>query len=669
MAEYHQVGKYVLLRELPETPLGRNFRAAEMGPTGLNKIVHLTRLINEVTPEAKFQTMLSGKYFSAGKLLHEGILKGYEVSNIGGIFLSQENVQGFSIKAIIKRCVKNNLPFSLDYALYTASKMCNTLEYAHNQVVGTDPFIHGGLTPYNVYITFDGDVKIQDWSVVACADYMATARNIFLQRYQLYLAPEQVEGRPATAAVDIFQVGLIFYEMITGNPLFTINRQENVQQMIEELYSHQRIFDGKTPPPEMLSIISKALSINPATRYPNIRAMREELDTLLYSGVYLATATKTSFFINSIYKDEIKNLKANLESEMSMNYADYIVSAATAQPVPQQNATGEAMELSAEEISAQILPDTGQIQVEDEGIGTEVGVDFISYTRKKQSRLIPALLGTAGVIIIVLLIIIFTGRGEQEIQSVPTPESIAQKAELQQKRAEVQNKEDELNKTAEELRLAKEKLNALESTNTAREAERQKLLDEQTRINERIEAERKKKDEDDRAKQAADAQTEKDRLARLAAEMEKGSGQPSGNPATTTTATTTVNPTTSNPGTKPPTTTPDNTSTQPTTNRNTTPINIPYVRGDDPNLVMNTIDQPKPAYPKALARAGIRKKTSVLMMLYIDTEGHVEKVDKLSGEDTFVAEARKVLVNWRFSPPVMKDGRKVRVAKAITLNF
>jgi len=666
MSEYHQVGKYILLRELPETPLGRNFRSAEMGSTGLNRIVHLTRLINEVAPEAKFQTMLSGKYFGAGKFLHEGISKGYEVNNIGGIFISQENVQGFSIKAIIKRCVKNNLPFSLDYAIYTASKMCNTLEYAHNQMAGTDPLIHGGLTPYNVYITFDGDVKIQDWSVVACADYMATARNIFLQRYQLYLAPEQVDGRPVTPAVDIFQVGLIFYEMITGNPLFTINRQENVQQMIEDLYTHQRIFDGKTPPPEMLSIISKALSVNPATRYPSVRAMREELDTLLYSGVYLATATKTSFFINSIYKEEIKNLKANLESEYKMSYADYLLTSTTPPPAT-QGAPGQAAELTAEEISAQMLPDSGQIQVEDEGIGTEVGVDFISYTRKKQSRLIPTLLGSAGVIILALLIIIITGRGEPEVKTIDTPEALARKAELDQKRVEVQLKEQQLNKTAEELRLMQEKLSVLETDKTAREQERTRLVEEGNRI--RIAAEeQKKKDDAEREKKAADDQAEKDRFARLAAEMDRGSSQPAGNPPTSTTATTTVNPTTSNPGSRP-ATTPTATSSQPASNRTLDQANIPYVRGDDPDLVMKVVDQPRPIYPKTLARAGIRKKTSVVMFLYIDTDGRVEKADSLSGEASFVAEAKKVVMNWRFTPPVMKDGRKVRVTKAFTINF
>jgi serine/threonine protein kinase len=664
MAEYHQIGKYVLLRELPETPLGRNFRSAEMGSTGLSRIVHLTRLINEVTSEIKFQTMLSGKFFGAGKFLHEGISKGYEVNNIGGLFISQENVQGFSIKAIIKRCVKNNLPFSLDYALYTASKICNTLEYAHNQMLGTDPMIHGGITPYNVYITFDGDVKIQDWSVVACADYMATARNIFLQRYQLYLAPEQVEGKPVTPAVDIFQVGLIFYEMITGNPLYTINRLENVQQMIEDLYTHQRIFDGKTPPPEMLSIISKALSVDPAMRYPSVRAMREELDTLLYSGIYLATATKTSFFINSIYKDEIKNLKANLESELNMSYADYIHATATPSPA-QQGASGQATELTAEEISAQILPDTGMIQVEDEGIGTEVGVDFISYTRKKQSRLIPTLLGVAGVIILTLLIIIIASRGEPEVRTIDTPEALARKAELDQKRVEVQQKEQQLNKTAEELRLAQERLNQLETDKTARELERAKLLDEGNRIKAAAE-EQKRKEDADREKKAADDQAERDRLARLAAEMDKGSSQPAGKPPVT--STTTANPTTSNPGTRP-ATTPAATSSQPSTDRTLDQVNIPYVRGDDPNLVMNVIEQPRPIYPRTLARAGIRKKTNVVMFLYIGSDGRVEKADSLSGDALFVAEARKVVMDWRFTPPVMKDGRKVRVTKAFTISF
>jgi serine/threonine protein kinase/outer membrane biosynthesis protein TonB len=651
MAEYHQVGKYVLLRELPETPLGRNFRAAELGPTGLNRIVHLTRLINEVAPEAKFQTMLQGKYFGMGRVLHEGISKGFEVNNIGGVFLSQENVQGFSIKAIIKRCVKNNLPFSLDYALYTAAKICNALEYAHGQMIGTDPLIHGGLTPYNVFITFDGDVKIQDWSVVACADYMANARNIFLQRFQLYLAPEQVEGRSATQSVDIFQVGLIFYEMITGSPLFTINRQENVQQMIEELYTHQRVFDGKTPPPEMLSIILKALSINPATRYPSIRAMREELDTLLYSGVYLATATKTSFFINSIYKDEIKNLKANLESEININYAAYLQAASAPQPTPQQGAaSGQAEELSAEEISAQMLPDTGVIEVEDEGIGTEVGDDFISYTRKKKSRWTPILIGIAAVAFISMLIYIIAGGAQPEVKVIDSPEAIARKAELEQQRRAVADKTREIEATAAELKAAQDKVAQLESDKIKREQDTRRIAEEADRMKADVDA-RRIKDEEDRRKKAADEQAERDRLARIAATMDAGSNQPSGNPSTSTTLTATTS--------TPP----------PSTNTSVTSTSIPYVRGDDPNLIMNPIRQPKPSYPKSLERSGIRRSAMVNLLLYVDINGDIERVTKLTGEDVFAAEAIRTVKSWKYTPPVLKNGNKVKVTKTVTFNF
>lgn len=661
MAEYHQIGKYVLLRELPETPLGRNFRAAELGTTGLNRIVHLTRLINEIAPEAKFQTMLQGKYFGMGRVLHEGISKGYEVNNIGGIFLSQEFVQGFSIKAIIKRCVKNNLPFSLDYALYTASKICNALEYAHGQMIGTDPLIHGGLTPYNVFLTFDGDVKIQDWSVVACADYMANARNIFLQRFQLYLAPEQIEGRPATQSVDIFQTGLIFYEMITGSPLFTINRQENVQQMVEELYSHQRVFDGKTPPPEMLTVVAKALSINPATRYPSIRAMREELDTLLYSGIYLATATKTSFFINSIYKEEIKNLKVNLESEYNINYAPYLTVASTPQPQASQNITGPVEELSAEEISAQILPDTGVIEVEDEGIETEVGDDFISYTRKKKNPLTTVLVGVAAVAVAVLLFWVIFGKKAPEVQTIDSPEDMARRAQIEKLQQEIEDKQAMIDKAAAESKAAADKMAALEAEKKTRDDATQKIVEEAARMK-AIDDDRKRQEEAERLKKAADEKEEAERLARQAAELEKGtsSNQPSTNPSTTP-ASTTATPTSTPPRTTPTATT--------TTNTSTTSTSIQYISSDDVNLIMNPVYTPRPNYPKKLDRAGIRRSATVNLILYIDTDGTVERVAKLGGEEVFISEAQKACKTWRYSPPVLKNGQKVKVVKRVTVNF
>jgi|GEM_PF-4860784 len=650
MFDYHQIGKYVLLRELPETPLGRNFRAAELGQTGLDKIVHLSRLINEVTPETKFQHILQSKFDAIKPLIHEGVNHPFEINNIGGMFISQELVEGFSIKAIIRRCVKNNLPFSIDYALYAASRICNTMEYAHNQMVGDQPLIHGGLTPYNIYISFDGQVKIMDWSVVATTDNMATARNIFLQRYQLYLAPEQTEGKPTTPSVDIFQTGLVFYEMLTGSPLYTINRQENVEEMVQELYTMKRVIDGKNIPEEIVNIVSKALSVNPATRYPSIRAMREDLDTLLYSGTYLATTTKTSFFINSIYKDEIARFKDNLSTELTLNYAPYLMSITEGAEEP----AGEAAE-GEEAASISALPEAGEIAAEDEDIVGDVGDEFRTYTRRKQFPLVLSLIIIAAVILSVVVTVLIVGKEEKpEFRPVVSPEDIARKAELERMRKTVDELRTSIESREQEKTEAEARLRELERQVERETTEQPALQAEDQKIRDALEEERRRKAEEaERIKREEEERQRRERMARLAAELDRrptGSSSEAGSGSDSTAGTSTATDSSSE------TTFTDN------------PEEIPIVSGNDKQLKMEPIERIPPQYPVSLRRAGIRRSGEVKLLVIVATDGTVESARVLSGDAVFHAEAQKAALKWRYTPPT-KNGKKVRVSMVVAVNF
>ncbi len=672
MAEYHQIGKYVLLKELPETPLGRNFRAAELGPTGLNRIVHLTRLVDEVTPEVQFQQTLQAKFDGIKNLLHEGIIKPLEVKNLNGVFVSQEFVEGFSIKQVLNRCVKNSLPFSVDYAIYTVARLCNTLEYSHSQSVLNAPVLHGGLTPYNIYYTFDGEVKVMDWNIVASSETMATARNIFLQRYQLYLSPGQTEGRPTVQTSDVFQMGLLFYEMVTGAPLYTINRQENIEQMVEKLYTEQKTIDGKPIPDEIIRIISKALAVNPNLRYPSIKAMREDIDTLLYSGTYLATATKTSFFLNSVYKEEIKAIRGNVERELALNYAPYIAKLAE-----KAAATPGAEEVTAEEITSQILPASEELIVEPEGIEIEADDDFRTYTRKKQVPY-PLIAGVSVVtaIVVAIILLIVGGTKEQDIKPVVDTDAMIkqeeEKAALEQRTREL---EARLNNAEQEKEQTAARLQELQRLREERRQLEEQQAEEERKLQE-AQAAQAQKDaaEQQRQREAERRRREQQKLIEQARAREGGGA--SGTPARTEPAPTrTGNETGTQSGGNTGANTGSNTgntskpATQPTTTPTTTqPAQPQVVNGGDPGLVMSPISRIAPKYPRSLSRAGIRRSGSVQILVMINSNGTVQSARPLGGDPVFHTEAVKAVEKWRWTAPT-KNGKPVLVSMVVQVNF
>ncbi len=662
MAEYHQIGKYVLLKELPESPLGRNFRAAELGPTGLNRIVYLTRLIDEVTPEVRYQQVLQAKFDGIRGLLHEGITKPYEVNTESGVFVSQEYIEGFSFKSVLNRCVKNNLPFSVDYALYAASRLCNTLEYAHSQTVAGTPLLHGGLTPYNVFFTFEGEVKVIDWGIVAATDGMATARNVFLQRYQLYLSPGQTEAKPTVPTSDVFQIGLVFYEMITGAPLYTINRQENIDQMIERLYTDQKSIDGKPISDEIIQILSKALAQNPTVRYPTVRALREDLDTLLYSGTYLATATKTSFFLKSVYREEIKSIQNNMERELSMNYAPYVAKLAepTALPLGVE-------ELSAEEITGQHLPETGSIGDITGGMEIESDDDFKTYTRKRQ--LPVAWLAGGGVTIAILAVIItliIAGSKGQEIRPAAATEAlIRQQQREQENQATLKEQEEQLANLRREKDLADQELATFTTERQRRQQLDDQIREENRKLEEAQESARIQKEaEDQRLATEQKERAKRDRLARLAANLDN----PSGTPTSTTTAPPVSTATTVIPPVRTTTTPPTPTGTAQPTTRPVTADTILIVQSNAPGLEMTMATRVAPKYPRTLRRLGLRRRGKVQIILVIGTTGAVESARILSGDKVFHQEALKAVQQWTWTPPT-QNGKPVKVSLTVAVNF
>ena len=302
----------------------------------------------------------------------------------------------------------------------------------------------------------------------------------------------------------------------------------------------KRVIDGKNIPEEIVNIVSKALSVNPATRYPSIRAMREDLDTLLYSGTYLATTTKTSFFINSIYKDEIARFKDNLSTELTLNYAPYLMSITEGAEEP----AGEAAE-GEEAASISALPEAGEIAAEDEDIVGDVGDEFRTYTRRKQFPLVLSLIIIAAVILSVVVTVLIVGKEEKpEFRPVVSPEDIARKAELERMRKTVDELRTSIESREQEKTEAEARLRELERQVERETTEQPALQAEDQKIRDALEEERRRKAEEaERIKREEEERQRRERMARLAAELDRrptGSSSEAGSGSDSTAGTSTA---------------------------------------------------------------------------------------------------------------------------------
>src|SRR5262249_19717485 len=163
MASRERLGKFVLLEEVGSSALGSEYRAAKLGPAGLEKIVSVVKLKPALCASAEVAKSLLDQVKAAAQIQNPNVVK---ISGIGKVdaayYISYEFLESKSLKAILKRCRQESFPFSVDHALPIASKACSALEQAHaRRSENGARYFHGLVTPDNVVVTYEGEVRVR----------------------------------------------------------------------------------------------------------------------------------------------------------------------------------------------------------------------------------------------------------------------------------------------------------------------------------------------------------------------------------------------------------------------------------------------------------------------------------------------------------------------------
>src|SRR5438093_8346282 len=284
MVTKERFGKFVLLEEIDTTALGSEYRAAKLGPSGLEKIVSVERLKPARATNTEVAKSLLDQVKAAGPIQNPNVVKIFGIGKIdSAYYISYEFLEGKSLKAVFTRCRQEGFPFSVDHALLIASKACSGLEQAHvrKNEAGVRYF-HGLVTPDNVVVTYEGEVRVRGFGY--WPSRVREAGGVGESDRQ-YLAPEQVAGAFGDTRSDTFAVGVLLYEMLTGQPLFPDGRDsDDPAAKVAPAKQWNPTTDDDTLPKPIAEILQRSLAADPAARYAEIREMRKEVDTLLFSG-------------------------------------------------------------------------------------------------------------------------------------------------------------------------------------------------------------------------------------------------------------------------------------------------------------------------------------------------------------------------------------------------
>ncbi|HEU5060606.1 MAG TPA: serine/threonine-protein kinase, partial [Kofleriaceae bacterium] len=217
-------GKYLLLDRISVGGMAEVFKAKSYGVEGFEKVIAIKRILPSMGEDKDFIKMFIDEAKIAGQLSHANICQIFELGkHQGAHFIAMEYIWGKDLLQIQHRLRKGGQIMPVAMACYIVSKVCEGLDYAHRKrdAMGRHlEIVHRDCSPQNVLISYEGEVKLIDFGIARAASRSSRTNAGVLKGKFGYMSPEQVRGLPLDHRSDLFAVGTVFYESLTGERLF-----------------------------------------------------------------------------------------------------------------------------------------------------------------------------------------------------------------------------------------------------------------------------------------------------------------------------------------------------------------------------------------------------------------------------------------------------------------
>jgi serine/threonine-protein kinase len=275
-------GPFDLLVRLGQGGMGEVWKARRRGAAEDAPFVVVKRVLPHLSGDAEIVRMFQREARLCARLEHPNIVRVLDFGEVSGeLYLEMDYVHGIDVIQVMRRFSHTGVPPGA--AAYTVAAIARALAYAH--ALPDDDghplrLVHRDVTPSNVMLAVGGEVKLLDFGVAKAlseASESRTATGTLKGKFG-YMAPEQVEGAPATHATDQFSVGVILHEMLTGRRLF---RGENDMQTIARVKAALVAPPSRQSadvPRELDAICLRALERVPTRRFPDCAALADALE-------------------------------------------------------------------------------------------------------------------------------------------------------------------------------------------------------------------------------------------------------------------------------------------------------------------------------------------------------------------------------------------------------
>ena len=302
-----QFGKYILLDKIATGGMAELYRAKITGSKGFEKVIAIKKILPHLTREQALISSFIDEAKLAAVLQHPNIVQIYDFGDMeDSYFLAMEYLFGKDLKFIIEKSNEMNNPICLEDALLITTQICNGLFYAHNlkDFHGKSlNIIHRDIGPQNIFITFDGQVKIIDFGIAKAANQSTITQSDLIKGKVAYMSPEQAQGKDVDHRSDIFSIGIILYELATRRRMFE-GETFQIYTKVCALDFEPPESAGKDLPPLLYDILNKALAENPEQRYQSAEEMGSDIEMCLSQLSDQTTTKNLAQYMKGLLEEE-----------------------------------------------------------------------------------------------------------------------------------------------------------------------------------------------------------------------------------------------------------------------------------------------------------------------------------------------------------------------------
>jgi Protein kinase domain len=263
-------GKYRLLELLASGGMAEVWRAEVAGPGGFEKELALKLVRADLGSQPELARLFEQEARLASRLGHANVVQVFEYDVVDGRhYLAMELVRGRTLRQVVDRCREVGVRLGLARAVHLGAEVARALAYAHRLADRGSPLgiVHRDVSPQNVLVSFEGEVKLADFGIARALGAAEHTAPGAVKGKIAYMAPEQARGEPVDARADLFALGVVLWELLSGRRLFARDSEAAALAALLSAEPVSRPSEwNEEVPPELDAVVLSALERDPERR-------------------------------------------------------------------------------------------------------------------------------------------------------------------------------------------------------------------------------------------------------------------------------------------------------------------------------------------------------------------------------------------------------------------